>query len=87
MAAKIAEKVETEDASLRDLTVAWGITVQRGSELAGDAVTVNHKHVHSIDAASLAPALERIKEIRSTRAPSDDVMEAEFTLKDDDGTA
>jgi hypothetical protein len=77
LAAKMAERIETEDTSLRDLAVSWGITVQRGMDLAGDAVQTV-KHLHSVDTASLEGARQRLSEIMTR---NDNVIDVEFTDK------
>lgn len=60
---KMAETVETDDTSLRDLFVAFGIITQRGMDLAGEGPTVKHEHSHKPDQDAIDQAKLRIREI------------------------
>lgn len=80
MGEKLAEAIEVQTPSVRDLSIALGVVIDKTAVLAGDGVTV--RHVHALDEGQLNEVTKRLSAY--SQAPSEpqaEVIEGEWELK------
>lgn len=82
MVAKIAEKAQEDDTSLRDLSVSFGIIQDKAAILSGDA-TSRVENVHRLDTKYLEELENRLSAYsgNGSSEAEPEVMEAEWTVK------
>jgi hypothetical protein len=76
---KVSHAIESQPLSVRDGMVSLGIAIDKAAMLAGEGLTVNHRHTHEASPEMMELLSERIRAVR----PVDDVAEADFRVVDE----
>jgi hypothetical protein len=72
---RVADAIESQPLSVRDGMVSLGIAIDKAAMLAGEGLTVTHRHTHEASPEMMELLSERIRAIRPC-----EVMEADFRV-------